>query len=195
LKGKTVSIKNETERTDMKYAFIMNSGTLSPETYSTHYEDRKNQYYFAAVHGMNMTRELAKKLAGEGYDFIDLCGDYNAEKAADIQKSAGGQIKVSYAKYSEEEQAKFDALTVSDRYGIIVMGFDLKGDPVWLTLESEEYNTWIALVADEEAAAQEAKKMVEHGIHFIELCGYFGASKAEAVMKAVDYKVPVGYCG
>lgn len=179
----------------MKYAFIMNSGTLNPETYSTLYEDRKNQYYFAAVHGMAMTRELAKKLAGEGYDFIDLCGDYDGEKAEDIKKAADGNVQVCYAKYSEEELAKFNALPANDRYGIIVLGFDMTGDPVWLTLESDEYNTWIALVADEETAALEAKKMVEHGIHFIELCGYFTAPKAEKIMEAIDRKVPVGYCG
>lgn len=179
----------------MKYAFIMNSGTLDPENYSTLYEDRKNQYYFAAVHGMDMTRELAKKLAGEGYDFIDLCGDFDGEKTEDIRKAAEGKVQVNYAKYSEEELAKFNALPAIDRYGIIVLGFDMTGDPVWLTLESEEYNTWVALVADEDTAALEAKKMVEHGIHFIELCGYFTAQKAEKLMEAIEHKVPVGYCG
>jgi hypothetical protein len=179
----------------MKYAFIMNSGTLDPGTYSTLYEDRKNQYYFAAVHSMEMTRQLAKKLAGEGYDFIDLCGDFDKEKAEDIKKAADGKVQVNYAKYTEEELARFNALPAIDRYGIIVLGFDLKEASVWLTLESEEYNTWIALVADEETAALEAEKMVEHGIHFIELCGYFTAAKAEKIMGAIDHKVPVGYCG
>lgn len=179
----------------MKYAFIMNSGTLDPETYSTLYEDRINQYYFAAVHGMEMTRQLAKKLADDGYDFIDLCGDFDKEKAEDIKKAAEGKIQVNFAKYSAEEMAKYDALPANDRYGIIVQGFDMKEDPVWLTLESEEYNTWIAIVPDEEAAAREAKKMTEHGIHFIELCGYYSAPKAEKILEAIERKVPVGYCG
>ena len=179
----------------MKYAFIMNSGTLDPESYSTLYEDRRNQYYFAAVHSMEMAKTLAKRLADEGYDFIDLCGDFDTEKASDIKKAADGKVQVNYAKYTEEELARFNALPAIDRYGIIVLSFDMKGDPVWLTLESEEYNTWIALVADEETAALEAKKMTEHGIHFIELCGYFTASKAEKILEAIDHKVPVGYCG
>lgn len=179
----------------MKYAFIMNSGTLDPETYSTLYEDRKNQYYFAAVHGMNMARQIAKKLADDGYDFIDLCGDFDAEKAADIKKAADGKVQVDYAKYTEEELARFNALPAIDRYGIIVMGFDMKEASVLLTLESEEYNTWVAIVPDEEAAAREAVKMTEQGLHFIELCGYFTAAKAEKIMSAIDHKVPVGYCG
>jgi L-alanine-DL-glutamate epimerase-like enolase superfamily enzyme len=179
----------------MKYAFIMNSGNLSPEVYSKLYEDRKNHYYFAATHGMEMTRELARKLADEGYDFIDLCGDFDAEKTEDVRKASGGKIQVNYAKYSEEELAKYNALLANDRYGIIVLGFDAREELVRLELESTEYNTYVAIVDTEETAAREAKKMVEEGIHFIELCGYFNAERAEKIMKAIDYKAPVGYCG
>lgn len=179
----------------MKYAFIMNSGTLSPETYSELYKDRQNQYYFAAVHGMAMTLELANKLGGEGYDFIDLCGDFDAEKAEEVRNAADKKANVCYAKYTDEELEKFNALTVSDRFGIIVLGFDQKEEVVRLKLESEEYNTYIAIVDNEETAACEAKKMVEEGIHFIELCGYFNGKKAAVVSEAIEYKIPIGYCG
>jgi len=179
----------------MKYAFIMNSGTLNPESYSVLYEDGGNHYYFAAVHGMKMTRELAKKLADDGYELIDLCGDFDEEKTEEIRKASEGKIKVNYAKYTEEEMAKYNALTVNDKYGIIVLGFDLSKDMVKLELESDEYNTFIAIVAKEEMAAQEAKKMVSEGIHFIELCGYFDSDRAAAVAEAIGHKVPLGYCG
>ena len=179
----------------MKYAFIMNSGSLSPESYSKLYSERKNQYYFAAVHDMDMARELAKKLADEGYDFIDLCGDFDAEKAEEVRKAAGGKIQVGYAKYTEEDQDRFDKLPAIDRYGIIVLGFDQSEDTVRLTLESNEFNTYIAIVPSEEAAAEAAGQMAADGIHFIELCGYFDAKKAAAVAEAAEHKVPVGYCG
>jgi len=179
----------------MKYAFIMNSGTLSPENYSALYEDQGNLYFFTAVHGMDMARELVKQLADDGYELIDLCGDFDAEKAEELEKVSGGRIKASYAKYTEEELEKFNALPVNDRYGIIVLGFGLSRDVVRLALESGEYNTDISIVAKEETAALEAKKMAAEGIHFIELCGYFDAEKAETVIQAVDRKVPVGYCG
>ena len=179
----------------MKYAFIMNSAGLDPESYSVTYENGGNQYYFTAVHGMKMTRELAAKLAADGFDLIDLCGDFDEEKALEVEKCTAGKIKAHYAKYSEEELAKFDALESTGEYGIIVLGFDLTEDIVRLELTSEEYNTYIAIVAKEEMAADEAKKMVADGINFIELCGYFDSEKAEKVANAIEYKVPVGYCG
>lgn len=179
----------------MKYVFIMNSGTLNPENYSILYEDEGNSYFFTAVHGMNMTRALVDQLAEDGYELIDLCGDYNAEKAEDVRNASGGKLKVNHAKYTEEELAKFNALPSCDRYGIIVLGFDLSKDLVRLQLTSEEYNTYIAIVAKEEAAALEAKNMAAEGIHFIELCGYFNAQKAEKIMDAVDHSIPIGYCG
>lgn len=179
----------------MKYAFIMNSASLNPESYSVTHDNEGNQYYFTAVHGMKMTRELTKKLAGDGYELMDLCGDYNAEKAEEVKGAAEGKIKVNYAKYSEEDLAKFDALESTSKYGIIVLGFNLTVDLVRLELTSEEYNTYIAIVAKEEMAALQAKKMVEEGINFIELCGYFDSEKAERVAEAIGHMVPIGYCG
>lgn len=179
----------------MKYAFLMNSGTLNPETYSKLYTDRQNQYYFAAVHGMEMARETAERLASEGYDFLDLCGDFDEEKTEEIRKAAHGKVDVSFAKYTDEDLAKFEALPESNKYGIIVLGFDQKEDLVRLKLESDEYNTYIAIVDREETAAREAKKMQEEGIHFIELCGYFDAKKAASISDAVEHKLPIGYCG
>lgn len=179
----------------MKYAFIMNSRTLNPENYSVVYENEGNLYYFTAVHGMKMARELAKKLADEGYGLINLCGNFNEEKTEEIRKASEGKPRVCYAKYTEEEQAKFNALTDSSKYGIIVLGFDPVKDLVRLVLESDEYNTYIAIVAKEEMAMQEAKNMVSEGIHFIELCSYYDLERAEKVIEAIDHKIPIGYCG
>lgn len=179
----------------MKYAFIMNSASLNPDSYSVIYENAGNQDYYTAVHGMKMTQELAKKLADEGYEQIDLCGDFDAKKAEEIKEAAENKIKVNYAKYSEEDLAKFDALESTSKYGIIAIGFDMTEDMVRLELASEEFNTYIAIVANEETAAQAAKQMVLEGINFIEMCGYFDSEKAEKVAEAIGHQVPVGYCG
>lgn len=179
----------------MKYAFIMNSAGLDPDSYSVKYNDGENEYYFAAVHGMEMACGLAKNLADENYEMIDLCGDYDAEKATKIAEAAEGKIKVNYAKYNEKNQAKFGQLESAGKYGIIVLGFDLTEESVELELLSEEYNTYISIVSDEEMAKKQAKKMVSSGIDFIELCGYFDYEKSEKVEMAIGEKVPLGYCG
>ncbi len=179
----------------MKYAFIMNSRTLNPETYSVVYEHEGNQYYFAGVHGMKMTKELAKKLADDGYELLDLCGDYNEEKAQEVRDASEGKTKINYAKYSDEDLEKLDALQSTDQYGVIVLGFEPSEDLTRLELTSEEYNTYIAIAGSEEIAVRTAKEMVTEGINFIELCGYFTQDKAEVIAEAIDHKVPLGYCG
>lgn len=179
----------------MKYAFVMNSRSLTPERFSLTYEHLGNIYYFTAVHGMKMTRELAVTLAAEEYKILDLCGAYDADKAEDVRNAAEGRLDVSYAKYSDEDQARFEALPSADRYGIIVLGFDPAEELVRLKLESEEYNAYIAIAGSEEAAAQAARDMVLDGIHFIELCGYFDRERAEMIAAAAGRKVPIGYCG
>lgn len=179
----------------MKYAFIMNSKSLTPENYSSSYENEGNTYYFTAVHGMKMTREVAKRLADEGYEMIDLCGDYNEEKTEDIRKTTEGKIKVNFAKYSDVDTKKFDALESTSKFGIIVQNFTQSEGLFRLELESEEFNTYIAIAGSEQIAAKAAIVMVEEGINFIELCGYFDAAKAAAIAKAINHEVPIGYCG
>lgn len=191
----------------------MNSRSLTPETFAATYAYQGNEYYFAAVHGLKMTQELAAKLAQQEYNIIDLCGAYNADHAEAVRRAAEGRLEVSYAKYSDEDQARFEALTSADQYGVIVLGFEpaeenelgegnkpaaeneRSKDLVRLELQSEEFNTYIAIAATEELAAQAAKDMVAEGIHFVELCGYFDREKAEKIAAFMEHKIPLGYCG
>lgn len=179
----------------MKYAFITNSRSLTPETFSAVYEYQNNEYYFTAVHGMKMTRELVVKLAQQEFKLVDLCGAYSEEKAEEVSRAVEGRLEVSFAKYSDVDQARFEELPRADRYGIIVLGFEPAEELVRLKLQSEEFNTDIAIAATEELAAQAARDLVAEGIHFIELCGYFDQQKAEKIADAVEHKVPLGYCG
>lgn len=178
-----------------KYAFFANSARLSPDKYSLTYENDEFYCYVSAVHGMKMARELAAKLSEQGIEYLDLCGDFDAEKAEDIKNASGGKLDVCYAKYTKENQEQFDALEAMNEYGLIIMGKGMGDAPERLELRDEEYNTHIAIVASDQMAIEVAKDMVEKGIHFIELCGYFNLEKAEMISEAIGRKVPVGYCG
>lgn len=178
-----------------KYAFIMNSRSLTPETYSAAYQNEEFYCFVAAVHGMKMTRELAKKLVNEGIELIDLCGDYTKNRAEEIYEAVNEQADVCYAEYTAEEQRKFDALESTKEYGLIIMADGLEGKLVSLNIESEECNTHIILVDSDDMAAEAAKKLVANGVNFIELCSYFDLEKAKDIINVIDGKVPVGYCG
>ena len=178
-----------------QYAFIANSAGLDPDKYSLVYENDEFYCFVGAVHGMEMAQALAAAFADRGFQLIDLCGDFDEKKAESIKKAAEGKLDVCYAKYSEENQKKFEAMSTSNEYGIIIMADGMGDCTEWLELKDEEYNTTVAIVGSDAAAEEAAKEMVIKGIHFIELCSYFDREKADAIEKAIDAKVPVGYCG
>ena len=179
----------------LKYAFIMNSRGLTPETYSVTFSNDAFYYYIAAVHGMKMTREIVKKLAAEGFNLVNLCGDYNAEKAEDVRSATDHKIEVRYAKYSEEDLQKLDTMESLNEYGIIFMEDGIGDKAEKFRLETEEYNTSITFANSNEMAVEAAKEMVEQGVLFIELCSYFDLKKADEIAEAIGHKVPIGYCG
>ena len=149
----------------LKYAFIMESGTLTPETHTVIHENRDNYDIVAAVNSLKMAEELAKKLAGEGFSNIDLCGAFDAEKAAKVAAATDGKIDVRYTKYSPEDSKRMDTMKSLKEYGIILMENPIpKTD--WLYMYSDEFNTTIALVNSLESACEAAKKMVDDGIIF-----------------------------
>lgn len=176
-------------------AFILNSRSLTPETYSAEYKNEQFHFYMTAVHGMKMTCEVAVRLADEGFEYLDLCGNYNEEKLIRVQEASGRRLKLSYAKYTEEQQQKFGELESQNEYGLIIMAKGSENKPQRIEMESNEFNTHIALVYSDEMAIEVAQDMVNHGVNFIELCSYFDFEKAETIIEAIGRKVPVGYCG
>ncbi|HZK02121.1 MAG TPA: DUF6506 family protein, partial [Anaerovoracaceae bacterium] len=130
----------------------------------------------------------------EGFSNIDLCGAFNAEMAAKVSKATGGKIDVKYTKYSPEDSQRMDELESLKEYGIILMESPLT-EIEWLHMKSDEFNTTVGLVNSLESACIAAKKMVDDGIVFIEMCRWFDKEKAEAVIDAIEGAVPVGYCG
>ncbi|MGI6732047.1 MAG: DUF6506 family protein [Anaerovoracaceae bacterium] len=178
-----------------KCAFILNSRSLSPETYSAEYKNEEFHFYMAAVHGLKMTCELAEQLGDEDFNCLDLCGFYDEKMEARVQEAAGANLKVSHAKYTKEQQEKFNQLESQKEFGLIIMAKGTENKPQRIEMESLEINTHIALVNSEEMAVKVAREMIQHGIDFIELCSYFDAEKAEAFIEGIGRQVPVGYCG
>lgn len=178
----------------LKAAFIANSENQNPKTYSLQYENPDFQLQMVAVSGMDMTKETLLGFVREGFDLVDLCGDFTQEMAEALRLATDNQIRVSAAVYSEEEGKKLEALTTMQNYGIILMGRGIEAEPVWLEKENEEFNTRIAIVGSDAMAQEAARVMAESGIDFIELCSYFDQEKAAALSKAAGGTVPVGYC-
>jgi len=180
----------------LKYAFIANSETMSPDKYHYEYDSDDMKFRFFAVNNMDMTKKCAAGLADEDFEYIDLCGDFDAEKAQEVADARNGKISVEYAKYSEEDDEKFENLEKINEYALIVMTPGLAAGTIKMNkLTCPEFNTTITLVSDDEAAGKAAKDLVTAGIDFIELCSYFDEDKTNGIRKAIDGKVPVGSCG
>lgn len=177
-----------------KYAFIMNSRTLSPDTYVGIHENKANHYFIAGVHSMKMAEELAKELSLEGFFEIDLCGDFDEKKAEKIRLATECKADVRYAKYSSKDSARMEAMESLNEYGIILADTTLSKTE-WICLKSDEMNTRVACVNSLESACSAAVKMVNGGVVFIEMCRFFNEHKAKAVIDAIKEAVPVGYCG
>jgi hypothetical protein len=180
----------------LTYAFIANSEGFRPEDYHWEYENKNFKFKFFATSGMEMTKKYAKKLVDEGFKGIDLCGDFDADQAKEVALVTEGKIDVDYAKYFESEMKKLEKLEELGEYGIIVMADGLpEGTTKTERIVGSEFNTTIVLVDSDETAQAAAIGLVERGIDFIELCGYFNEIRAGEIIDAIDGRVPVGYCG
>lgn len=178
------------------FAFIVNSEGLTPEDYYWNYENEEFKFKFFATSNMEMTKKYAKKLADDGYENIDLCGDFNDDMAKEVAGATDGRINVMYAKYFDNELEKLERLPELGEYGIIINAGGIpEGTTITEKIIGSEFNTTIVLVPDDKMAEAAAQSLVDEGIDFIELCSYFDSQKAEDIINAIKGRVPVGYCG
>ncbi|MCQ4635693.1 DUF6506 family protein [Anaerovorax odorimutans] len=178
-----------------KFAFIENVPGSSPENYSFVYENDESYSLVTGTSSFEMTEELIKKLDKEGYDLIDLCGDFGEEAAAKLEESVTGKMEITYADYLPDELAKIEALDSLKEYGIVIV-MDGVEETQKFSLKSEECNTYVHFVKDLDAAKVAAKELVEQqGVYFLELCSYFDKKETLEVIAAIEGKVPVGSCG
>lgn len=179
-----------------KYAFLLNSETLTPESYTGTIESDAFIANVYAVNSMEMACETSKKLVDDGVQLIDLCGDFDEEKSEGIKSYVGKPFDIAYAKYTESEMEKLSALGDDiDTYGIIIKVEGTDPNQHFLDLKSEELYTRVVGVSTMGEACEQAKKMTEDGIAFIELCSAFDEKAAEQIIDAINGKVPVGYAG
>lgn len=72
-------------------------------------------------------------------------------------------------------------------YGFIFAGEDFQQD-----LDTKTFKMKVVGVVEHERAIDVAKKMVDDGVHLIELCGDFGPVWTGKIIEAIDNAIPVG---
>ncbi|MCB6994393.1 DUF6506 family protein [bacterium 210820-DFI.6.37] len=177
-----------------KYAFIENVDGAAPETYSFVYENEESTSLVAGTSSFEMTEELVKKLDSEGYDLIDMCGDFDDAAVEKLLKVTKNGIRICHADYLPVQLEKIEALESLKEYGIVIV-MDGVEETQSFTLESEACNTHARFTKDLEAAKAAAKELVDQGVSFLELCSYFDRTKTLEIIDAIDGAVPVGSCG
>jgi|GEM_PF-3615280 len=178
-----------------KYAFIMNSEALTPDTYFGTLDTEGLAASFFGVHSIHMAKDTAKRLAEEGYGRIDLCGDFNVNAGEAVRIAVGGKARVSVMKYFPEEQEKLEGSSSLAKYGIIVMGAGFAGKPGRLVMPSDEFTATICGAGSAEEAMEAAEALVAEGIDFIELSSDFDAELARKIILRIAGKIAVGFAG
>lgn len=178
----------------MKYAFIANVAGVTPETYSTVFETKNCYNLIAGVDGMDAAKKYIKKLADEGFELFNLCGDFDDDITVEIQKMVGEGVRVKNAKYTIDELMKLQFVESFKDYGIIIQDDDLE-NPHEEVLRSKECDMRIMFVKDMREARHAAKKLIEKKVDFIELCSWFDVLRLEPLVEATENKVPIGTCG
>lgn len=177
-----------------KFAYLINMPGYTPETYGTEYTNSESFSIVAGVDGVDGAKECARKLAGEGFDLINLCSEFDDQAISDIGASAENAIRIQNVSYYPEELSKLESSSELMNYGVIIQmaGVD---ESCRFDLKSPDCNTTAYFVKDMDQAKDAAKAMVGEGIHFIELCGWFKDEQTREIIAAVDGKIPVGSCG
>ena len=177
----------------IKYAFLMNMPGETPETCYGEYNNQESHTRIVGL-GKEDAGAYIRVLAEEGFQMVDLCGDFNGEDVERLTAVADGKIKIRAAVFLPEEAKKMDELESLFEYGIIV---HMKGvsETEWITIINRQGNTTIAFVSSLESGMEAAKELVKKGVSFMELCSWFDREKCEKVIEAIKGGVPVGTCG
>lgn len=176
----------------LKYAFISEIKNITPEEYSAVYKNEECYNLVIGSPDMKTTEELVKKLADEGYTLMNFCGAFDGRKIERLEKAAGDKVKMSHVKYFPEELDKLNKLTSLKEFGIIIEGADNLTD---LCIKSDSCNLHAYFVKDMEMAKEAARKLVEKGVYFIEMCGWFNKAMTDEIIESIGGAVPVGSAG
>ncbi len=177
-----------------KYAFIANVADATPENYSFTYDNAESHSFVTGTSSFEMTKELVKKLDQEGYDLIDLCGDFDDEAVEQLLKETKSEMEISHAEYLPEELAKLEALDSLQEYGVVIV-MDGVEETEAFELKNPDCHMCVRFTKDLDAAKAAARELADRGIHFLELCSYFEKDFTLQIIDAIDGRVPVGSCG
>lgn len=178
----------------MKYAFIANIAGVTPETYSTVFETSESYNLIAGVDGMDAAREYVKKLVEDGFELIDLCGDFDDVITAEMQEMAGPDVEINHADYTKDELVKLNHLDTFRDYGVIIMAEEID-KPHEAVLRSDACDMRVIFVKDMRQAKNAAKRLIEKRVNFIELCSWFDILRLMPIVEVTENRVPVGTCG
>lgn len=179
----------------MKFAYMINIPGYTPETYCGEYDSGKSITRIVGTDNIDQAVEYAAKLAEEGFNLFNLCGDFDDEVTAKISQAVGEGIKVRNAAYSSEELEKVEALEEFTKYGVIAVD-PAVDEPVVLEVSCDALYTKMWIVKDQEQANKAARRLSEEGMHDIELCSWFTEERTAPIIEAVNSdKIPVGSCG
>ncbi|MBQ9060259.1 MAG: hypothetical protein IJ128_03865 [Firmicutes bacterium] len=177
-----------------KFAYLINMPGYTPETYGDVYENEESYSIIAGVDGAEGAKAFVRKLEKDGYDLINLCSDFDEQASEEIRRSMGVPVEVQNAKYFPEEFKKLEALTDPVNYGVIIQ-MDGVEESVRISLDSPDCNTRAIFVKDMDRAKEAIRILVDEGIHFVELCGWFEADMTREMIAAAGGSIPVGSCG
>ena len=177
-----------------KFAFIINLPGESPASFSRTYETGESASRVLATGSDEMTKDTVKKLAEEGYELVNFCGDFDDEMTKGYYEAAEESIEMMHADYFPKEMEKLEAASSLKEYGIIIIAKGTE-ETYKMKMDSPECNVSISFVKDMDQAKTAACQLVSEGTDFIELCSWFDKEKTEAVIEAIGGKVPVGSCG
>lgn len=179
-----------------KYAYVENVPGLEAEQYIAFFDDGEYINQIAGFDGVDVCMEYVKGLIRDGYELINLCGDFGREHVEELTQDAPEGTKVCYAAYLPEELVKLEALEQYIEYGMIIVGN--VEETARLELSAPVMNTHVVFVKDLEQAVDAARKFAEDGVDGIELCSWFDREKTKEVITAVetiDKTIPVGSNG
>ncbi|MDF9867153.1 2-keto-3-deoxy-6-phosphogluconate aldolase [Bacilli bacterium PM5-3] len=84
---------------NIKFAFILTGGAKHPNPEFLMFENKNNTTKICGVDSIESACEVAKDLVKEGYNLIELCGDFQKEGAQKVIDAVEGKAKIGYVIY------------------------------------------------------------------------------------------------
>lgn len=182
----------------MKFAFIMDVKGAVPETCSAVFETAGRYNLVAGLDGQEAAAKYIEKLAEEGFEEINLSGDFDEEFAEriteQVRENVGVFIEIKSTRYTIDELIKLQFLDSFRNYGIIIM--DENTDRYHeVVLRCKKRDIRIIFVQNLQRARHAAARLAEKRADIIELCSWFDILRLEPIVDATENRIPIGTCG